>query len=329
MMTADHENEDKNPIAAAIDAAEEIPDPLDGLVEKSATNPRAAFMPEVLPLLAALKKQDRAAYESLRSQLKQSGCRIAELDRAIAKESSERDGRPSTQTDILIELAETADLFRNPDGTGFADLDLNGHRETWPIRGMGFRRWLAKCFWDKARGTPSSEVLQSALNVIEAKAQRRSLHLRPLRRRMAEPYLRAFAIRSLSLLRRRRSRTRPAASVWYRADRACVATFPLLAHPERPAKGGSHSRARSDGDRAANKHPRRFRQKRGRLMGSGASRYDGTKIKQRLGSDPGMVAHSCPKLTGMWQRTCERLRGNASDGGTWVDAVDEVLGTPA
>ena len=24
------------------------------------------------------------------------------------------------------------------------DLDINGHRETWPIRAKGFRRWLAR-----------------------------------------------------------------------------------------------------------------------------------------------------------------------------------------
>lgn len=48
------------------------------------------------------------------------------------------------QADILIALAASADLFRSPDGTGFADLDINGHRETWPIRSKGFRRWLAR-----------------------------------------------------------------------------------------------------------------------------------------------------------------------------------------
>jgi hypothetical protein len=91
-------------------------------------------------------------------------------------------GRRPTQADILIELSRSAELFHAPDGTGFADLDINGHRETWPIRSKGFRRWLACRFFETTRGAPSSEALQSALNVIEAKAHfdaaERTVHIR-------------------------------------------------------------------------------------------------------------------------------------------------------
>ena len=160
----------KNLIAEAIDAAEDIPDPLDGLVEKTASDPGAAFTPEVLERLAAMKKDDRAAFEALRAQLKSAGCRVTALDEAIAEESGDVGGRGPTQADILIDLAQTAELFHAPDGTGFADLDINGHRETWPIRAKGFRRWLARRFFEATQGAPSSEALQSALNVIEAKA---------------------------------------------------------------------------------------------------------------------------------------------------------------
>ena len=92
------------------------------------------------------------------------------LDEAIAEENGDTGGRGPTQADILIDLAQSAELFHTPDGTGFADLDINGHRETWPIRAKGFRRWLARRFFEETDGAPSSEALQSALNVIEAKA---------------------------------------------------------------------------------------------------------------------------------------------------------------
>ena len=62
--------EPEEAVAAAIDEAEEVRDPLDGLVERAATDPGAAFAPEVLERLAALKKNDRAAFETLRAQLK-------------------------------------------------------------------------------------------------------------------------------------------------------------------------------------------------------------------------------------------------------------------
>jgi hypothetical protein len=182
MSSTDHLNEPKNLVAAAIEAAEEIRDPLDGIVEKTATNPGAPFAPDALERLAALKKDDRAAFEALRAQLKSAGCRVTELDEAIAQEGGNIGGRGPKQADILIELAQSADLFHAPDGTGFADLDINGHRETWPIRTKSFRRWLARRFYEATQGAPSSEVLQSALSVIEAKAHfdapERAVHIR-------------------------------------------------------------------------------------------------------------------------------------------------------
>jgi hypothetical protein len=171
-----------NLIAEAIGAAEDIADPLEGLVEKTATDPGAAFIPEVLERLAALKREDRAAFEALRSKLKKAGCRVTALDDAIAEKNGDIGGRGPTQADILIDLAQTAELFHAPDGTGFADLDINGHRETWPVRAKGFRRWLARRFFEATQGAPSSEALQSALNVIEAKAHfdapERVVHIR-------------------------------------------------------------------------------------------------------------------------------------------------------
>ena len=127
------------------------------------------FKPENLKKLAALKRESRADFETLRSQLKQNGCRVTALDEAISEENG-GGGRASTQADILIDLAQAAELFHAPDGTGFADLNIKGHRETWPIRAKGFRQWLARGFFEATGGAPNSEALQSALNVIEAKA---------------------------------------------------------------------------------------------------------------------------------------------------------------
>lgn len=169
-------------IADAIDRAEEIPEPLAGLAEKTAADPGAPFVPEALEALAVLKSDNRAAFEALRAQLKKAGCRVTALDDAIAEETGDTGGRGPTQADILIGLSQTAKLFHTPDGAGFADLDINGHRETWPIRAKGFRRWLARRFFEETGGAPSSEALQSALNVIEAKAHfdapQRVVHIR-------------------------------------------------------------------------------------------------------------------------------------------------------
>ena len=127
-------------IATAIESAEEIHDPMEKIVEDTTTDPGAPFAPEALKGLAAMKKADRPAFEAVRVRLRNAGCRVVELDRAIADELGEMGGRAPTQADILIELAQSAELFHAPDGTGFADLDVNGHRETWSIRTKGFRQ---------------------------------------------------------------------------------------------------------------------------------------------------------------------------------------------
>jgi hypothetical protein len=82
----------------------------------------------------------------------------------------------------LIELAQTAELFHAPDGSAFADLDVNGHRETWPVRSNGFKLWLARRYYEEAAGAVSSDARNAALNVIEAKARfdgpKRDVHVR-------------------------------------------------------------------------------------------------------------------------------------------------------
>ncbi len=48
---------------------------------------------------------------------------------------------------------------------------MNGHKENWPIRSKGFKRWLARGFYESTQSAPSSEAMQAALGVLEARAQ--------------------------------------------------------------------------------------------------------------------------------------------------------------
>ncbi len=169
-------------ICAAIDDAEELRDPLDCLVACTEADPGAPFVPEALEALVSLRREDRARFEGLRAQLRSAGCRVTALDEALAEAAGEGSGRGPKQADVLIDLAHEAELFHSPDATAFADLVVNGHRETWPVRTKGFRRWLARRFFEATGGAPNSEALQSALNVIEAKAHfdgpEREVHIR-------------------------------------------------------------------------------------------------------------------------------------------------------
>ena len=83
----------------------------------------------------------------------------------------ETGGRGSSQADILIDLAESVELFHTPYGTAYADLEISGHRETRKVRTKIFKNWLALKFFEATKGAPSSEALLSALNVMEARAR--------------------------------------------------------------------------------------------------------------------------------------------------------------
>ena len=124
--TPDHADVSKEALAPML--AEGGAQACDDLVLKTESDPGAPF--EVVADLAALKQANRAIFEALRSRLKQARCRVVELDKLIAAENDEGRDRDPTVADLLIELAEEADLFHAPDDFAYADIEVDGHRET-------------------------------------------------------------------------------------------------------------------------------------------------------------------------------------------------------
>ena len=93
----------------------------------------------------------------------------------VAEDEQDTQKKKEKVADILIRLATGAhELFHTPDGTGYAIIPISDsagdHLETWPIRSRGFRRWLAREFFTENKSAPNSDAIQSALNVIEARA---------------------------------------------------------------------------------------------------------------------------------------------------------------
>ncbi len=142
----------------------------DAIAKRCAEDPAAAFDSEAIETIAALRAADPSGFERLRARLKAVGVRVTALDRAVAAAGG-GDSRTPTQADALVKLAGEAELFHAPDGTAYADVEVNGHRETWPVRSRGFRRWLCRRFYEESGGrAPNAEALAAALNVIEARA---------------------------------------------------------------------------------------------------------------------------------------------------------------
>jgi hypothetical protein len=76
-----------------------------------------------------------------------------------------------TQAQMLVELAEDAELFHSPDGEAYVRLPVDDHSENWLVKGRGCRRWLVRRFYQTYRKPPGSQALQDALGLLEARAQ--------------------------------------------------------------------------------------------------------------------------------------------------------------
>ena len=72
---------------------------------------------------------------------------------------------------MLSDLAVSAELFHTADGTAFADLMIDGHRETWPVRSIRLRSWLRRKYYEATGAAAGAGAISSALDLLEARAQ--------------------------------------------------------------------------------------------------------------------------------------------------------------
>jgi hypothetical protein len=145
------------------------------LALRAATNPKTLFTIETLAALAALSQEDSGAYETLRGELKAvlkaHGMRIRALDAAVAKVNPRADDGPKqSQTDILQDIVDKyTHLFQTGDMTAYADVMINGRRETFGVKSKTFRLWLTNAYYDESDGKGASmQSLATAINAAEA-----------------------------------------------------------------------------------------------------------------------------------------------------------------
>jgi hypothetical protein len=72
---------------------------------------------------------------------------------------------------MLIDMALCEELFHTAAGAAFADIMVDGQRETWPIRSKRFRGWLRRRYYQATGGAASAAEVRSALDLLEARAQ--------------------------------------------------------------------------------------------------------------------------------------------------------------
>jgi hypothetical protein len=79
----------------------------------------------------------------------------------------------------------TGELFHTAMGAAFADVAVNGRRETWPIRSNAFRAWLRRCHYEATGTALDAGAIRSRLDLLEARALFDSPE-RPVHVRVAE-----------------------------------------------------------------------------------------------------------------------------------------------
>src|SRR6266480_388816 len=72
---------------------------------------------------------------------------------------------------MLTEIGACSELFHTATGTAYADLLVDGHRETSPIRSKRFRGWLRRRYYQATGDATSAAEIRSALDLLEARAQ--------------------------------------------------------------------------------------------------------------------------------------------------------------
>lgn len=92
------------------------------------------------------------------------------------------EGKSETQAQVLIRLAEPAELWQTPDGDSYATFPVRDTKRTAPLRQKPFRQWLRHRFYNEQGKPPGSQALQDTIDTLAAQAEFgdtvRPVHLR-------------------------------------------------------------------------------------------------------------------------------------------------------
>ena len=93
---------------------------------------------------------------------------LAELEKMTKPKES-----GPTQAQTLMRLAGAMELFHTADGTAYATVPVDGHKETWRLYSDGCKKWLRWQYWcsKDSKGKPiGSKPLKDAIDTLAALA---------------------------------------------------------------------------------------------------------------------------------------------------------------
>jgi Protein of unknown function (DUF2786) len=147
------------------------------------TNTRAEIIAKVRALLAKTVERGctpgeaKAAAEKAKAMMKEYGITIEEIRAAEEAENGPTFDWDAfrrmfmSAADCLVDLGKRAHLFHAPDGECYADIMVEGHRETWPLASKDFKRWLISLYFEECGTAPGSEAMRTALATLDAMAR--------------------------------------------------------------------------------------------------------------------------------------------------------------
>ena len=88
-----------------------------------------------------------------------------------ATDDPKKKEKDKKQVDVIVETAKkSSTLFHDASGTAYADVMINGHRETLPVNSRQFGAFLRRAYWEKKRSAPPLEILNQALRLLKSLA---------------------------------------------------------------------------------------------------------------------------------------------------------------
>jgi hypothetical protein len=116
-----------------------------------------------------LAQLDRIKYaEKRKAAAADLGMGLRDLDKEVNNRRKREEKK--TVVDVLLGIAAEAELFHSGDGTAYADVMINGHRETLAVRRNGFSRWLRRQYLEVTGTAPNAEAIGATINTVDAKA---------------------------------------------------------------------------------------------------------------------------------------------------------------
>jgi hypothetical protein len=76
---------------------------------------------------------------------------------------------PSQATQLVASVSDVR-FFHTPENEPYVTIGMGEHHETWRLREVHFKRWLARCMYMQTGAAPSSQALNDALGLLEAMA---------------------------------------------------------------------------------------------------------------------------------------------------------------